>query len=92
MNFFRQLAGALIVAAFGAIVLGGAGLEGQPGLTLETLANAGPLAAGDLADVFRWVFVTAAALLSAGLVLLVLMEERPLRGRRRKADVPVAAE
>jgi len=37
MNFFRQLGGALIVALFGAIVLGGAG-AGHEGLTVEALA------------------------------------------------------
>jgi EmrB/QacA subfamily drug resistance transporter len=83
MNFFRQLAGAVIVAAFGAIVLGGAG---SAGLTLETLGGAS-LAAGDLAAAFRWVFIAAAACTSLGLVLLVAMEEHPLRGRRRAGEV-----
>jgi EmrB/QacA subfamily drug resistance transporter len=91
MNFFRQLAGAVIVAGFGAIVLGGAGA----GLTLETLApqaSGAGLAQGDLAHVFRWVFVAAAACLGLGLVLLGVMEERPLRGRRRTREVGVPAE
>jgi EmrB/QacA subfamily drug resistance transporter len=87
MNFFRQLAGAVIVAAFGAIVLGGAG---PAGLTLETLAAhaSGAGSAGALAHVFRWVFATAAAWVGLGLVLLAVMEERPLRGRRRAEAVP----
>jgi EmrB/QacA subfamily drug resistance transporter len=94
MNFFRQLAGAIIVAAFGAIVLGGAGTAG---LTLEALAAqaspaGGELAQGDLAQVFRWVFAAAAACLAVGLVLLAAMEERPLRGRRRAPEVGVPAE
>jgi EmrB/QacA subfamily drug resistance transporter len=87
MNFFRQLAGAVIVAGLGAIVLGGAG----SGLTVAALAAqaGGAGLAGDLAHVFRWVFVAAAACLGLGLVLLGLMEERPLRGRRRsEATVP----
>jgi EmrB/QacA subfamily drug resistance transporter len=86
MNFFRQLAGALIVAGFGAIVLGGAG---PAGLTLETLtAHSNGLAQGDLAHVFRWVFATAAGWVGLGLVFLAVMEERPLRGRRRTEAVP----
>jgi EmrB/QacA subfamily drug resistance transporter len=93
MNFFRQLAGAVIVAAFGAIVLGGAG---PAGLTLETLAaqasGGAGLAQTDLAHVFRWVFAAAAACLGVGLVMLAVMEERPLRGRRRTREVGVPAE
>jgi EmrB/QacA subfamily drug resistance transporter len=73
MNFFRQLAGAVIVAGFGAIVLGGAG---PSGVTLETLAaHANGAAQADLAHVF-----------------LIVMEERPLRGRRRAREVGVPAE
>jgi MFS family permease len=93
MNFFRQLAGAVIVAGFGAIVLGGAG---PAGLTLETLAaqasGGAGLAQADLAHVFRWVFAAAAACLGVGLVMLAVMEERPLRGRRRTREVGVPAE
>jgi EmrB/QacA subfamily drug resistance transporter len=86
MNFFRQLAGAVIVAGFGAIVLGGAG---PAGLTLETLAaHASGADVGHLAHVFRWLFATAATCLGLGLVLLGIMEERPLRGRRRTEAVP----
>src|SRR5262249_21610880 len=76
MSFFRQLAGAVIVAGFGAVVLGGAG---PAGLTLETLtAHSTGLAQGDLAHVFRWVFATAAGWVGLGLVFLAVMEERPL--------------
>jgi EmrB/QacA subfamily drug resistance transporter len=86
MNFFRSLAGALIVSLFGAIVLGGAG-GGHEGLTLQALTErAGP--GTDFANIFRWVFAAAGSILSAGLILLVAMEERPLRG----AGVAVAAE
>src|SRR5262249_12656345 len=83
IDFLRQLSGALIVAAFGAIVLGGGGGIGHPGLTLETLAvQKDAFAGSDFAEVFRWVFIAAAALLAAGLLLLFAMEERPLRGRQ----------
>jgi EmrB/QacA subfamily drug resistance transporter len=78
MNFFRQVGGAILVAAFGAIVFGGAG-AGRPGLTLETLAGAGRNGAA-LGETFRWVFLAAAAGLAAALLFLLTMEERPLRG------------
>jgi len=78
MNFFRQLGGALIVALFGAIVLGGAG-GGHQGLTVEALAATAGRGT-DFGGVFGWVFATADLLLCAGLVLLAAMEERPLRG------------
>jgi predicted MFS family arabinose efflux permease len=83
MNFFRQVGGAVLVAAFGAIVIGGAG-AGRPGLTLENLAGAGGDAA--LAGTFRWVFLAAAAGLAAALGFLLAMEERPLRGAPPPAD------
>lgn len=78
MNFFRQLAGAIVVAGFAAIVLHGAG---DPyGTTVGALAVAG-VPRPDLVEAFRWVFVAAATALGAGLLCLAAMEERPLRGR-----------
>jgi EmrB/QacA subfamily drug resistance transporter len=77
MNFFRQLGGAIIVAAFGALVLGGAGPHG--GLTLETL-SAGLSAHAAVTASFRWVFAAAALGLCLSLAALATMEERPLRG------------
>jgi hypothetical protein len=77
LNFFRLLGGAIIVAVFGAIVLGGA----DPGhLRLDHAAGAGRLA-GDVAIAFRWVFIAAAGFLAAGLVAMLIVEERELRGR-----------
>lgn len=75
MNFFRQLAGAVIVAGFGAIVLGGGMAQGG----IEALATVASRAGLDLAEAFRWVFVAAAGTLAIGLAFLVAMEERPLR-------------
>lgn len=69
----------MIVAVFGAIVLGGSG-HGQAGLTFETLASAGQ-GGPALAGTFRWVFLGAAAGLALALAFLLAMEERPLRGR-----------
>jgi MFS family permease len=79
LNFFRQLGGAFIVAAFGAIVLGALGHAGDAA-ALETLA--GHNAAGvDFAATFRWVFIAAAAFLAIACLAMMAVEERPLRGR-----------
>ncbi|HEX2656574.1 MAG TPA: MDR family MFS transporter [Xanthobacteraceae bacterium] len=92
MNFFRSLSGALLVSGFGAIVLGGVGSVGHGGITIDVLAEAGRHGA-DLVGAFRWVFGAAAACLAAALVLLTLMEERPLRGAASTAsEAPLAAE
>ena len=84
MNFFRQLAGAIIVAAFGAIVLGGGMAQGG----VEALAEVARHSGLDLADAFRWVFAAAALILAIGLVFLILMEERPLRATMPTHAVP----
>jgi hypothetical protein len=73
-------------------VLGGSGGGGEPGVTLEALAAQANRSA-DFAAVFRLVFAAAAAIIAVGLVLLMVMEERPLRGHpSRDPGVPVAAE
>lgn len=94
MNFFRSLGGALMVSAFGAIVLGGTGGAHHAALTLESLATEVGQTGAALAPVFRWVFAAAASCLTVGLVCLVAMQERPLRGTRQPpaAENPVAAE
>src|SRR5262249_43800690 len=56
LNFFRILGGAIIVAVFGAIVLGGADL-GHARLGQAAGAFRG---SADLAAAFRWVFIAAA--------------------------------
>jgi sugar phosphate permease len=85
LNFFRALLSAVIVAALGAIILGGMNLK-SGGLTVETLQASG--SGAEIALVFRWVFAATAALIASALFWLILMEERPLPGR---ADIPVAA-
>ena len=81
VNFFRLLGGAIIVAAFRAILLGSAG--GQGGVvTLERLA-AGH---ADFADAFRRVFIAAGLFLAIALACLVVLEERPLHGPERLGD------
>ena len=81
LNFFRTLGGAIIVAVFGAIVLGGVD-SGSGVMTLEKLAAEH----GDLAPAFHWVFLTAAVFLSISFVCLFAVEERPLHGPAHLAD------
>ena len=78
LNFFRTLGGAMVVAVFGAILLGGIG-DHAGVMTLEKIA-AGH---GDLAPAFHWVFIAAAACLSVSFLCLLAMEERPLHGPMR---------
>jgi MFS family permease len=80
LNFFRQLGGAFIVAAFGAIVLGNAG----DAAALQTLAGVNR-AGVDFATNFRWVFVAAAVFLAIACLAMMAVEERPLRGRGEKS-------
>ena len=81
LNFFRTLGGAIIVAVFGAIVLGSVG-DGTEIMTLERLAAAH----GDLAPAFRWVFIAAAICLAIGFGSLLAVEERPLHGPLRRSE------
>ena len=81
LNFFRTLGGAIIVALFGAIVLGGMS-DSSGVMTLEKIAAAH----GDMAPAFHWVFIAAAACLSISFVCLFAVEERPLHGPARLAD------
>jgi EmrB/QacA subfamily drug resistance transporter len=75
LNFFRTLGGAIIVAVFGAIVLG-SGTDGAAVVMLERLATAH----GDLASAFRWVFIAAVICLAIAFCSLLAVEERPLHG------------
>jgi EmrB/QacA subfamily drug resistance transporter len=81
LNFFRTLGGALVVAIFGAIVLGGIG-DG-PGVTTLEKITAGH---SDLAPAFHWVFIAAAMCLAVSLLCMLVIEERPLHGPVRLAD------
>jgi fucose permease len=80
LNFFRTLGGAIIVAGFGAIVLGSGADAGS--VTLERLV-AGH---GDLASAFRWVFIAAAICLAIAFASLLAVEERPLHGPLRRSE------
>ena len=77
LNFFRILGGAIIVAVFGAIVLGGADLGHA---RVDRVAGA-LRGSTDLALAFRWVFIAAAGFLATGLSAMLIVEERELRGR-----------
>ena len=81
MNFFRSLGGALIVAIFGAILLGGLPPSALTGMTMETLVSNIAQSGFDIASVFRWVFAAAAFGLALALGSVAAMEERPLRSR-----------
>lgn len=76
-NFFRQIGGALIVAVFGAIVLGGVGPK--PGLTAETL-HAISIDRETMVSLFRWVLVASGTGFGLALAFLLWMKELPLRG------------
>jgi MFS family permease len=92
LNFFRQLGGAIVVAVFGAIVLGGFDVHASAVLVLERLSDAGG-ATADFAVLFRWVFITAAGFLAAAFLAVLCIAERPLRGpSARPQSVPAAAE
>jgi EmrB/QacA subfamily drug resistance transporter len=80
MNFFRSLGSALIVALFGAIVLGGLG--GGIGVSVEALARTA--SGADLATVFRFVFLAGALVIGFGLAFTIGMEQKPLRGPAAK--------
>jgi EmrB/QacA subfamily drug resistance transporter len=97
LNFARQLGGTIIVAAFGAIVLGGIDSGGH-GLTLDMLrgGGSGARAGAELATLFALLFAAGAVFLAASLIAMLLVEERPLRGPRQETAAapasPVAAE
>jgi len=73
LNFFRTLGGAIVVAAFGAILLSSVS-AGSPVTRLDQVAS------GDLAPAFRWVFTAAAACLAVSFACVLAVEERPLHG------------
>jgi EmrB/QacA subfamily drug resistance transporter len=85
MNFFRALVSTLIVAIMGAILLAGLGVtpeRGGAGVEMMT-ANAGGIGLA-VAEVFRWVFVSALVFAVMALIAVVLLEERPLAGPAKR--------
>jgi EmrB/QacA subfamily drug resistance transporter len=90
LNFFRQLGGALVVAVFGAIVLGGFDVHASGTLVLQRLSAAGGSA--DFALAFRWVFIAGAGFLGAAFLAVLCIVERPLRGPALRPQPAPAAE
>lgn len=88
-NFFRQIGGALIVAVFGAIVLGGIGAGS--GVTAETL-RAGTADRATMIMLFQYVFAATFAGFALALFFLVRMQELPLRGHAIEAAKEIAGE
>ena len=80
MNFFRALASTLAVAVMGAILLAGLGAAPERGSGVELMIEIAGRAGVDMAAVFRWIFLAAAAFLVMALIAMLRMEERPLRG------------
>ena len=87
MNFFRSLGGAVAVAVFGAIVLGGIV---APGANPENLAAI--RGGGDLAGAFHRLFLAATVGVALGLASFLAMAERPLRSGKAPAGNGTALE
>lgn len=78
MGFFRQLGGALMVAALGAIVLGGLGAA-DPDAARALRAGALTADPERFAGAFSWAFGFAMLILACALGFLLRMRELPLR-------------
>jgi EmrB/QacA subfamily drug resistance transporter len=78
-NFFRQIGGALIVAVFGAIVLGGVGAQGA-GLSPEAL-KLGVVDRETMVRLFAYVFAATAFGFAMALTFMIRMKELPLRSK-----------
>lgn len=89
-NFFRQIGGALIVAVFGAIVLGGVGAAGA-GLSHETL-TLGAVDRATMVRLFQYVFGASVLGVGCALVFLLRMKELPLRSGAAQAAKALAGE
>jgi EmrB/QacA subfamily drug resistance transporter len=87
MNFFRSLGGAVAVAVFGAIVLGGIV---APGANPENLAAI--RGGGDLAGAFHRLFLAATVGVALGLASFLAMAERPLHSGKTPAGNGTALE
>ena len=79
MNFFRSLGGALIVAAFGAVVYTQVPHLATSTISLERLADTSSQRASEVVAAFRSVFGLAAVMLALALGFFMRMPEIPLR-------------
>jgi MFS family permease len=81
LNFMRALGSAILVAVFGAIFLAGIGATG--GASVETLIADAMSKGVSLAGPFQGVFAAGTVCVFITFVLMLLIEERPLRGGSR---------
>ena len=89
-NFFRQIGGALIVAVFGAIVLGGVGMSGA-GISHEAV-RLDTVDRETMVRLFRYVFAATAIGFACALFFLLRMKELPLRGGAAEAAKALAGD
>jgi len=80
-NFFRSLGSAILVAVFGAILLGMLGVGGQSIASLDVLVAEATQRGTPIAPVFGVLFAAGALTLAIGFACLLAMEERPLRAQ-----------
>jgi MFS family permease len=81
LNFFRLLGGAVIVAAFGTILLGAATDHGSV-MTLDELRTHHV----DFVGAFRDVFIAGGAFLAVALACVLAVDELPMRGPAEQSD------
>ena len=86
MNLCRQLAGALVVAVFGSIVIGGSLGADAGGIDLVRQG------ADRLLPAFRLLFALVAMGIVVAVTALLAMEERPLLDKAQGAEAPAAGE
>ena len=93
MNFFRALAGALVVAIMGAILLAGLGMTPERGGAGLDLAAASFGASGvEVAEVFRWMFAAGLVFSVIAMIAIFFLEERALTGPTAQSPRPAPAE
>jgi hypothetical protein len=85
MNFFRALMSSFTVAAFSAILLMALGADISLGGEHRGPVNS--IAAADMIAAFRYVFGAAAAMLGCASLCMVVMEEKPLAGPVKPAEM-----
>jgi EmrB/QacA subfamily drug resistance transporter len=88
LNFFRSLGSAVLVAAYGAILLGGIGDGAEHIATIDGLAAEAARNGKDLGTVFQVIFAAAALTLAIAFIGLAAMKELPLRGAAERPGTP----
>ncbi len=88
LNFFRSLGSAVLVAAYGAIFLGGIGGGAEHIASIDALAAGAARNGKDLGMVFQVIFAAAALTLVIAFIGLAAMKELPLRGAAERPGTP----